>query len=139
LFRALGHPEWLEDERFGEPFARSKHLADLGPLLDDAFRSWATEELVARLEAEQVPFGMVRDLDDMDQDPQIVHNGSMRVRKHPVIGRIRDAKPPVRFSATVPDETPLAPSHGQHNDEVLRELGRGADDIAALRSAGTIL
>jgi crotonobetainyl-CoA:carnitine CoA-transferase CaiB-like acyl-CoA transferase len=31
-----------------------------------------------------------------------------------------------------------APALGEHTDEVLAQLGRGADDIAALRAAGVI-
>ncbi len=74
----------------------------------------------------------------MADDPQIRHNGAMRVREHPVIGRVRDPKPPVRFSVTAPEEVPLAPTQGQHTDEILGLLGRSADQIADLRARGLV-
>jgi hypothetical protein len=37
-------------------------------------------------------------------DPQVVHNGSLRIRERPVIGRVPEARYPVRLSGT-----PLAP------------------------------
>ncbi len=138
LYRALGHPEWIDDDRFGTGPARSINLAALGASLDDAFRSWPTDELLARMVAEEVPIGEVRTLQTMADDPQIMHNGAMRVREHPVVGRIRDAKPPIRFSGTPTEEVALAPTLGQHTDEVLAVLGRSGDAIASLRARGVV-
>ncbi len=138
LFRAVGRPEWCEDPRFGEAVNRTRHRFELGELLDVAFREWTTAELVERLIAEDVPFGPVHDLENMADDPQIRHNGAMRVREHPVIGRVRDAKPPVRFSGTIPDEVPLAPTQGQHTDEILALVGRTPEQIADLRARGLV-
>jgi crotonobetainyl-CoA:carnitine CoA-transferase CaiB-like acyl-CoA transferase len=137
LFRALGHPEWCEDERF-QGAARFRNLEALGELLDGAFRTWNTAELMERMVAEDVPCGTVRELQDMAEDPQIAHNGALRVREHPVIGPVRDAKPPVRFSGTALEENPLAPTLGQHTDEVLARLGRDADAVADLRARGIV-
>ena len=41
---ALGHPEWWEDPRFNEATRRSAHAAELGALLDTAFRTVPTED-----------------------------------------------------------------------------------------------
>lgn len=138
LCRALGHPEWAEDERFSTPMQLIGNLAAFGQLIVDAFESWPTAEIVRRLEAEDVAFAPVLSLDEVPLDPQVVHNGTLRIREHPDIGRILEAKHPVRFSATPTTETPLAPGLGQHTEEVLRELGRDDAAIAALRSANVI-
>lgn len=138
LCRALGHPEWAEDERFSTPMQLIGNLPAFGQLIVDAFESWPTAEIVRRLEAEDVAFAPVLSLDEVPLDPQVVHNGSLRIREHPDIGRILEAKHPVRFSATPTTETPLAPGLGQHTEEVLRELGRDDVAIAALRSANVI-
>ena len=138
LYRALGHPEWVEDERYASARQRVLNLEDLGAALAEAFETWATDDLVARLEAEQVPFGRVLSLQDLPDNPQIQHNESVRVRSHPAVGRILEARHPVRFSVTQPDVTPLAPTMGEHNDELLAELGRSPEQIAALRSAGVL-
>ncbi len=138
LFRALGHPEWIEDERFASPQQYVQNRETLGALIADAFESWLTAELLPRLEAEEVAFAPMLDLDQVPLDAQVVHNGALRVREHPVVGRVLEAKHPVRFSKTATTETPLAPSQGEHNEEILRELGRDDAAIAVLRGAGVI-
>ncbi len=138
LFRALGHPEWVEDERFATPLQLVENFEALGQLIVDAFETWPTAELLPRLEAEEVAFAPMLGLDEVPLDPQVVHNGSLRIREHPVIGRVLEAKHPVRFSGTPTTETPLAPGPGEHNEEILRELGRDDAAIDALRLAGVI-
>ncbi len=138
LFRALGHPEWIDDERFATPLARRRHREDMGAAIAGAFETMSTAELTQRLEAEEVPFAPVLGLDDVPLDRQIVHNEALRVREHPMLGRVLEAAQPVRFSATPTSVNAMAGLHGEHTDEVLRELGRDDESIAALRSAGVV-
>jgi hypothetical protein len=53
-------------------------------------------------------------------------------------GRVRHARPAPRMSATPIDAQPVASLLGEHTDEVLRELGRDAATIAALRHRGVV-
>ena len=138
LYRALGHPEWVDDPRFNTSTGRVENLAVLGAALAEAFETWTTEDLVPRLEAHQVPFGPVLSLHALPDDPQIRHNESVRIRSHERVGRILESRHPVRFSVTQPDVTPLAPIMGEHNVEILTGLGRSPEQIAALRSAGVL-
>ena len=135
---ALGHPEWVEDERFATPLQLVQNFEALGQLIVDALGTWPTAELLPRLEAEDVAFAPMLGLDEVPLDPQVVHNRSLRIREHPVIGRVLEARHPVRFSGTPTTETPLAPGPGEHNEEILRELGRDDAAIDALRLAGVI-
>ena len=138
LFRALGHPEWVEDPRFSTGVARVANLAELGGLIADGFEASATDDLVPRLEAEEVPFGRVLSLMEVPDDAQIRHSEVTRVRQHPAVGRILEARHPVRFSKTQPDVPALAPQIGAHNDEVLASIGRTPEQIAALRASNVI-
>ncbi len=138
LFRALGHPEWVDDPRWSSAVELRKNLTVLGELIAAAFESFTTSELSARLEAEEVPFTPVLDLDQLQRDPQVLHNGALRTREHPVAGRILEAASPVRFSATPAPVAALAPQQGEHTDDVLRQLGRSDDDIRSMREAGVI-
>ena len=67
-----------------------------------------------------------------------IHNEMLRVREHSSLGRLLEARHPVRFSKTPVTVTPMAPSLGVHTEEILAELGRSVDDIAQLRSSGVI-
>ena len=68
-----------------------------------------------------------------------VSNEAILEFEHPTAGRYRQARPAARF-----DKTPqnprrrLPPLHGEHTDEVLRELGYVDDDIARMRNEGLI-
>ncbi len=138
LCRALGHREWTTDERFATTSACVENFEALGELIADAFLSWPSAELLPRLEAEEVAFAPVLDLDEVRADRQIVHNDMLQVREHAVVGRVLEAKHPVRFSKTATAEGPLAPSPGEHTEEILRELGRDDAALARLREAGVI-
>jgi crotonobetainyl-CoA:carnitine CoA-transferase CaiB-like acyl-CoA transferase len=137
LFRALNHPEWCTDERFSSSWARSENLETLGALISDAFNAFTTADAIVALEKHEVAFGPVLSLDEVPLNAQIVHNETLRVREHEVLGRVRESRQPIRYSAT-PADIPgaLAPSLGQHTREVLAELGRTSEQIGALYALG---
>lgn len=138
LYRALDHEEWVTDPRYATPHGRQENGVELGALLADAFGTWITNDLVPRLEANDVPFAPALGLDDVPNNPQILHNEMLRVRSHETLGRLMEARHPVQFSKTPVEQTPMAPSLGMHTEEILIELGRTAEDIAQLRVAGII-
>ena len=138
LFRSLDHPEWVTDPRYCGPAQRLANIHELGAAIVEAFETFTTADIYARMVAEEVPCGPVLDLDEIPDDPQVINNGSMRVREHPVIGRVREANQPVRYGTTPTEITPLAPTQGQHSDEILTELGRTPEQIAALRASGIV-
>jgi crotonobetainyl-CoA:carnitine CoA-transferase CaiB-like acyl-CoA transferase len=140
LFRALGHPEWVSDPRFGTIPARAvpENREALGALLLAEIRRWKTAELIERMVAEQVPVGPVYSIEQMLEDPQLRHNASFFEREHPEAGRLREARPPARFSKTPQEPGGLAPAHGEHTEAVLAELGYDAAAIARLRAEGAI-
>ena len=140
LCRALRHPEWLEDQRFNSPQKRqtSDNFEALGELLDNAFRSMTTGELMVRLRAEQVPSAQVGDLDSVFFDPQVMHNDVVHSWEHPTVGPMRHAKPPVRFSHTSHETIWSVDELGQSTESVLRRHGFDDEALTALRAVGVI-
>ena len=95
-------------------------------------------EAEALLEANQVPFGIVRAVNEIQNDPQVIANGIFSEFDHPAAGRVRHHRPPTRFHGTPTElREPAAPTLGQHSDEILAETGR-ADRIDELRTAGVV-
>ena len=95
-------------------------------------------EAEALLEANQVPFGIVRAVDEVVGDPQVVANEVFSEFDHPAAGRVRHHRPPTRFHGTPCElREPAAPTLGQHSDEIVAQTGR-ADLIEELRASGII-
>jgi crotonobetainyl-CoA:carnitine CoA-transferase CaiB-like acyl-CoA transferase len=137
LLRALGREDLLTDPG-GDLAARAANMVKAGEMVAATFLKWNTGEILVRLDAEGVPCAPVLTLDEVIEDPQIRHNEMISVRHHPTAGPIRQARPAARFSATQPEEAPLAPLYGEHTDEVLSDLGYPPERIEALRGAGVI-
>jgi len=138
MCRAIGRAELATDPKYVDIFARLEHIDELIDMLSNELARWNTDEICARLEAEDVPFAKVNALDEVHLDPQIVHRGSILEADHPIAGRLRMPRPVARFTATPSSIRYLAPTLGQHTDEILAECGHSPAAIAALRTAGTV-
>jgi len=133
-----GHAEWIADERFATNAARVRHRAALIPLLRQATVMKSTAAWIALLENAAVPCGPINDLAGVFADPQVVHRGLRVGMPHAAGGIAPQVGNPIRFSATPIDYRLAPPQLGQDTEAVLRELGRSAEEIAALRAAGVI-
>ena len=95
-------------------------------------------EATEALDRHEVPFGVVLGVEDIATDAQTVHNQLFDEHDHPAMGRVRQPRPAPRFSTTPAElREPSSPTHGQHTDEVLAELG-WEDRIDQLRADGII-
>lgn len=140
LYDALGHPEWKADERFATMMAISnpENFQTLGVLLAEVFSTLTIEQALDALIAHDVPCGPILSADEAIADPQVVHNETLQVWQHPKAGSVRQPRPAARFEKTPASIAATASLRGADNDAILAELGRSADDIAALRDAGII-
>jgi crotonobetainyl-CoA:carnitine CoA-transferase CaiB-like acyl-CoA transferase len=139
--RASGRADIAADPRFATVAARLGNLPALAKLLTDdlaeALGKLTREEALARFSAEDVPCGVVRELDELHVDPQVVANRTFVEREHPLAGRLREPRPAARFGGGPLEPARPAPSLGQHTDEILREL-RAGGRIASLRADGIV-
>jgi len=135
LCHTYGRPDLADDERFATMAGRTMNASELVPLMIELSAQQPTEEFVKRAQSFDVPAASVVTLADLPQQPQIRNNQVFIEREHPVAGRIREPRPAARFSVTPAQAGRLAPSPGQHSDEVVAEVGL---DAAALRAAGVI-
>jgi crotonobetainyl-CoA:carnitine CoA-transferase CaiB-like acyl-CoA transferase len=135
LCAAYGHPEMGEDSRFCSSAARMQHLPEMRELMREHAAATTVEDFLRRAEEFDVPASRINTIADLPVDPQVVHNAVFVERDHPRAGRMRDARPAARFSATPAGLGRPAPASGEHSDEIAGELGL---DPAALRAAGVI-
>ena len=138
LFRSLEMPNLLEDERFSTPTGRQANSALFQELLNEGYARLPTDELCERLEENQVPFAKINTREEVIEDPQVEAMGALLEVDHPVGGKLRQPRPPGRFSETPAEIFHTSPGLGEHTEEVLRESGFGDDEIAGLREDGVV-
>ncbi|HEY2619905.1 MAG TPA: CoA transferase, partial [Acetobacteraceae bacterium] len=123
LTRALDRPDWLEDPRFATPALRQGHINERLAMTQEVLRTRPAAEWLDRLTAAGVPCAPVLTRSRMIEHPQVVANGIVVETEHPGAGRLRQARPAARFSATPTSMRRGGPALGEHTDEILAEIG----------------
>jgi crotonobetainyl-CoA:carnitine CoA-transferase CaiB-like acyl-CoA transferase len=136
--RAVGKPEWLEDPRFKDAAGMVKNAKERLEMMAEVLATNTTEHWLEVLDAEDVPCAPVLTRDDVHLHPQVQANGIIVEDEHPVVGRVRQARPPERMDGTPSAITRPAPTIGQHTEEVLVELGLTSAEISKLRELGAL-
>jgi crotonobetainyl-CoA:carnitine CoA-transferase CaiB-like acyl-CoA transferase len=139
MCRALGRDDLARDPRFADLQGRVLYGNEVNDELQAETKRFTTADLVALMDKADVPVAPVNTRQGMIDDPHIRFRGTLPVTEHPTAGRVRQARPPARFSKTPSGLHRHAPCFGEHTDEVLMEvLGLSADDVAGLRAAGVV-
>lgn len=136
--RALDREDLIDDPRFAQVEARSRNPDEFLGVCAAELQKLTTAQAVERLAAEHVPCGPVLALDEIHEHPQVLANGTLVETQHPTMGRLREPRPPVRFTATPAEIRSPAPALGQHTDEVLAETGIAPLEIEELRGKGVV-
>jgi crotonobetainyl-CoA:carnitine CoA-transferase CaiB-like acyl-CoA transferase len=136
LCELLGRPDLITDRRFATSADRSQHIAAGVAIFDEIFAQGTLGEWKMRLATAKGAWSPVQTPLEMFDDPQTVANGFLRPVDYPA-GSVRLPAPPILFDEDAGDP-PLAPTFGQHTDQVLAELGFSRERVAELRSKGTV-
>ncbi|HKI74959.1 MAG TPA: CoA transferase [Pseudomonadales bacterium] len=138
LCDAVGHPEWKADERFRTPALRDRYANERLELTQSALLDKPADAWLEILEEAGVPCAPVLTRGQMISHPQVLASELIIETDHPVAGRLRQTRTAARFSETTPELRRGAPRHGEHNEELLGELGISLQEQQALREKGII-
>jgi crotonobetainyl-CoA:carnitine CoA-transferase CaiB-like acyl-CoA transferase len=137
LLRALGREDLNTDERFADISIRRQHGPDLVAELDAVFATKTLDEWGPVLDAHNVWWAQVNNVNDVVDDPLAREAGVFAEATGPD-GPVGFVATPADFSDTQAGPRGLAPELGQHTEEVLQELGYDWDKIIALKESGAI-
>ena len=135
---AIGAPELTDDPRFATNGVRVENRDALRPLIAARLAATPTHTWLARLAKVDVPVGPINDLARAFASPQVAARGLLVDVAHPVLGPLRQVGPPFELHATPASVRTPPPLLGEQTDEILTELGYTAEEVAALRTAGTV-
>jgi crotonobetainyl-CoA:carnitine CoA-transferase CaiB-like acyl-CoA transferase len=125
LFAILGCPELLPPKTTS--ILRLRHVGQFYKAITERTPARTTAEWVEILNTSSIPAMPVRDIGDLFEDPHLKAVGFFKERVHPEEGRYLEMQPPIVFGAASARDITPAPLIGQHNAEILAELGLQAE------------
>jgi crotonobetainyl-CoA:carnitine CoA-transferase CaiB-like acyl-CoA transferase len=135
--RAVGHEEWLSDERFRTLALRAVNCAALVDESEAVMRTRTLAEWAEIFDREGIWFAPVQSVDQVLTDPVMAEAGAWVDVPTPD-GPVPMVASPMDFYGTPWAPRGPAPELGQHTEDVLLELGHDWDEITLLKDAGVI-
>src|SRR5712691_2611949 len=138
LAAAISRQELLLDARFNDDAKRVANAQALTEILDAVFTSQTLDHWRQAFDQAHITYGIVRSPKEVTTDPQLLANdvivpleGAGEHLKLTVSSPLK-----VHGAAKVPARR--APELGEHNDEILKQLGFSGDEIDGLRASGAV-
>jgi len=138
LMQVIGRPDLADEPALASNDGRVRS----NEMLDAVIATWTSartmDEILARLDAADVPAGRIYSVADIVDDPHYAARemilptelpGDVTVKMPGITPKLSETPGEVRWSG---------PTLGQHTDEVLTGLGLQAGDIAQLRRSGAV-
>ena len=136
--RALGKPEWIEDERFTERHRRSENGSAINDVTNALLSEMTVKESVAHFTSHDITASPVNDIAQAAADPHPWERRAMVEVPDPIAGTINVSGDFWHFSRT-PAVIGSTPMPGEHTEELLTQLlGYSAENVEKLRSAEVV-
>ena len=132
----LGAPEWVSDERYKDKLGRSVNRDSLNAEINRLLVAQDRAYWIERLNAGGVACGLINNLQEVFDEPQIQHLGMVKDVVSSRLGAQRLVGQPMQLERTPSTIARAAPRRGEHTEEILGELGLGPDDLARMKSEG---
>jgi len=132
----LGAPEWVTDERYKDKQGRSINRDSINAEINRRLAAQDCAYWVERFNEGGVACGLINDVKGVFEEPQVQH---LEIVKDVVSihhGPQKMVGQPVQLQRTPSTIVRSAPKRGEHSEEILKELGLEASELASLKSKG---
>lgn len=138
LFRAIGRPELIQDRRFATNEARVRHDDLLDPIVAAFIAGLTRDEAMEHFTRADVTVGPILDVSELVEHPYLASREVLVSYPDPETGALPMHHVSPLMSATPGAIHSPAPALGEHTQEMLQELGYGAEEVEALRAQGVL-
>ena len=136
--QAIGREDLKDNPDYASNAVRVQNREKLVALLSEVFQTRPVQEWAETLNNASVPAGPINDLADVFSDPQVLARDMFQEMPHPTLGSIKQTGLPIKFSATPGGLDRHPPLLGEHNGEILGELGYSEAEIRAMKERAVI-
>jgi crotonobetainyl-CoA:carnitine CoA-transferase CaiB-like acyl-CoA transferase len=136
--KAIGRSDLLTDPRFSDPAKLTANMPQLVAILDEVFGAQPMSHWYEVFNGVHVTFGAVRGPQEVINDPQLRANDIVVPLEGAGERLTSTISSPIQVHGVSKVSAKRAPEIGEHNDQVLQELGFNAAEIDGLRASGAI-
>jgi len=127
-----------DDSELATNDARMRNRARVNALVEEKISVKPKAYWIERLNKAGVPTGTIQDLQEVFEDPQVLHQEMVTEVEHPGYGKVKMTGFPVKMCNNPCSVTLPAPKLGEHTKKVLVQLGIGESQLKKLRAEGVI-
>ena len=139
LVEVMGNPEWASEELFVDRFSRAEYVDALKIFLTEWSMQFTKEEVFKMCQAKKIPVGPAYAANEVVQSEHLKERGYFVEVDHPEIGPALYPGAPYLMSITPWRIDKVAPSLGQHNQEVYCDiLGLSGSEFEKMRQNGIV-
>ncbi len=128
-----GCPELAADSRFASNRARVEHRELLLPRVSERMQARTVSDWLEACGERRIPCGPINSVEQALNEAQVAARDMIQSINHPLNGTLSLIANPIRFANAAAGSDRPPPLLGEHNDEVLAELGFNATAVQRLR------
>jgi formyl-CoA transferase len=133
----IGKESWITDPNYATPNARLPRLKEVFDTIEHWTMTKTKFEAMDELNKHDIPCGPILSMEEIAAEPSLRATGTVVEVDHPKRGKYLSVGNPIKMSDS-PTDVKRSPLLGEHTDEVLKELGFAANEIAEMRTQKAI-